>query len=118
MIDSLNKYIDKTKIMLQLLAKPLNNEQRENAINRITQLIDDREALTKDIKPPFSSEEQELGKQAIELDQQLNHELTKVFQHIKKDMRNAKKQSRSNHSYLNPYKNVASFDGRFLDSKK
>ncbi len=117
-MESLNKYIKKTKIMLQLLAQPLNNDQREKAINKINQLIADREALTKDIKAPFSSEERELGKQAIELDQQLNQELQKVFQDIKKDMRNAKKQSRSNHSYLNPYKNVASYDGRFLDSKK
>ncbi|WP_163579020.1 hypothetical protein [Gracilibacillus saliphilus] len=117
-MEALKTYVEKTKIMLQLLAQPLNNEQRERAINKISQLIEERAALTKEIVPPFSSEQQELGKQAIELDQQLNQALKNVFQHIKKDMRNAKKQPRSNHSYLNPYKNVASFDGRFLDSKK
>ncbi|MGN8648389.1 hypothetical protein ACTNEO_20315 [Gracilibacillus sp. HCP3S3_G5_1] len=117
-MEALKQYIDKTQIMLQLLTQPLNNEQRESAITKINQLIEERGTLTEEIKPPFTQQEQQLGKHAMELDQQLNQELKRVFQLIKKDMRNAKKQPRSNHSYLNPYQSVASYDGRFLDSKK
>ncbi|MDX8044637.1 hypothetical protein SH601_01440 [Gracilibacillus sp. S3-1-1] len=117
-MEALKQYIEKTQIMLQLLAQPLTNEQRERAITKIDQLMEERGELTKDIKPPFSKEEEQLGKKAIELDNQFQQQLANLFRHIKKDMRNAKKQSRSNHSYLNPYKNVASYDGRFLDSKK
>ncbi|SFM23172.1 flagellar protein FliT [Gracilibacillus orientalis] len=117
-MEALKQYFQKTKMMLQLLEQPFKNDERERAIEKINQLLEEREPLTKEIKPPFSSEEQVLGNKVLELDQQLDQQLKKVFQHIKKDMRNAKKQPRSNHSYLNPYKNVASYDGRFLDSKK
>ncbi|WP_058306732.1 hypothetical protein [Gracilibacillus massiliensis] len=117
-MESINQYIEKTEKMLKLLEKPLKNEQREKAIETINQLIEEREMITKQIKGPFNDTQQELGKKAILLDQQLSESLEKVYQHLRKDMRNAKKQPRSNNSYLNPYKNVASYDGRFLDSKK
>ncbi|SHM96020.1 hypothetical protein [Gracilibacillus kekensis] len=117
-MDAIGKYIEKTEKMIKLLEKPLKNEQREKAIETINQLIEEREIITKQIKGPFSTSEQELGKEALVLDQQLSNSMEQVYQHLKKDIRNAKKQPRSNNSYLNPYKNVASFDGRFLDSKK
>ncbi|SHM96482.1 hypothetical protein [Gracilibacillus kekensis] len=117
-MDALKDYIQKTEVMLQILSQPLNNDKRERAISEVTEIIEEREALTKKIKPPFSREDRELGKTAISLDQKLDQELKTVFQHLKKDMRNAKKQSRSNNSYLNPYKSIAHYDGKFLDSKK
>ncbi|GAE95178.1 hypothetical protein JCM21714_4392 [Gracilibacillus boraciitolerans JCM 21714] len=112
------EYIQLTENMLELFEKALTNEQREKVIDQINKTIEERETLIKEIKPPFSDEEKEFGKRAISMDQQLNRKLQTVYQLLKKDMRNAKKQPRSNNSYLNPYKSVASYDGRFLDSKK
>ncbi|GAB2544929.1 hypothetical protein [Gracilibacillus alcaliphilus] len=110
-------YIDTTKQILDLIDKA-KREERDRLIERIEQLITKREESKNNIRPPFSESEIALGKQAVELDQQLEKALALVMKHIKHDMHNTKKQSKSNDSYLNPYKHVASFDGRFMDSKK
>lgn len=115
---SIQAYIDITKRMLVLLKDSKSDESREERINQVTDLLADRDQYQEQIHPPFSETDQQLGKHAIALDQQLQQNLTQMMQQIKQDMRNTKKQTRSNHHYLNPYKNVANFDGRFLDSKQ
>ncbi len=50
---------------------------RDVQIEKIQNLLDQREELLKSIQPPFSQQEQELGKQLVELNQQVEHLLQK-----------------------------------------
>lgn len=117
-MNALKAYIKITDVLLERLQRTQLHKERERLIEEITALIEERETLTLDITPPFSEEEERLGQHAIALDKQLKEELQLLFQAIKKDMRIAKQQQRSNKSYLNPYQHVANYDGKFLDSKK
>lgn len=117
-MEAVQAYIKKTEVMLERLKGTHPHKERELLIGEITKLMEEREVLTMEISPPFSEEERKWGKHAISLDKELNGQLQRLFQAIKKDMRNAKQQQRSNKSYLNPYQHLASYDGKFLDSKK
>ncbi|WP_277678759.1 hypothetical protein [Gracilibacillus dipsosauri] len=117
-MEAIQKYYQLTKEMLSLLNVPSGSQKRKELIDHITEMIDNRQQWMEQIKAPYTQEEEELGKQTVILDRQLNDKLQQLFQSIKKDMRNNKKQQRSNTKYLNPYQSISTLDGRFMDSKK
>ncbi|WP_163539832.1 hypothetical protein [Gracilibacillus sp. YIM 98692] len=115
---NVEEYIDLTKKMIQLVEEPIKGDERDTIIEQVMDLMEERQAVMKQVQPPYSEAEKELGAQAIMLDKHLQHKLSIIFQKIKKDMRETKKQHKSNQQYLNPYKNLANYDAMFLDSKK
>ncbi|SER81345.1 flagellar protein FliT [Gracilibacillus ureilyticus] len=117
-MNPLKEYINLTQEMIQLLDQPIKSESREEAIKEIDSLLDKRETLVQAISPPYNAEDTKLGKQCLALDQELEPKLQLVLTKIKTSMRNNKKQTRSTKQYLNPYKQLSTYDGMFLDSKK
>lgn len=120
--EALTTYIKKTEEMLTRIsdaeAQSKDNQSRDQVIESITEKITEREALLDQIKGPYTDEEMQLGKKAVELDQQLQSKLSTIQTAIKTDMRTAKKQQRTHSQYANPYNQVASADGMYLDSRK
>ena len=92
-------------------------QDRDSKIEKIEGMLQKREALMVEIKPPFSSEENELGKKIIELNKKLEGlmETEKVL--IQKDIKDLNIKKQSNKKYTNPYQSLST-DGMFYDRKK
>lgn len=93
-------------------------KERETAITKVTELLDQREALLQEMKEPFTAEELAIGKELLPMEEKIQQRMQLLFNDLKMDMRAVKKQKSTNQKYRNPYKDLANFDGTFLDKKK
>jgi flagellar protein FliT len=109
---------DITKELFGILTAPNSGEQdRDKKIERIEHLIDKREGLLKDIQPPFSEEERNLGQQIIKMNKAIDHKLSILREEIKRDMNGINKKKTNVRKYSNPYQNLQQ-DGVYYDKKK
>ncbi|MFF2853136.1 flagellar protein FliT [Peribacillus sp. NPDC058002] len=90
--------------------------ERDDKIERVTKLIDRREGLLSQINPPFTGEEQQLGRAVLLLNQQVDHLLKLQKQEIQRDIQEINKKKRSSNKYTNPYESL-SVDGVFYDKR-
>lgn len=90
--------------------------ERDDKIERVTKLIDRREGLLSQINPPFTGEEQQLGREVLLLNQQVDHLLKLQKQEIQRDIQEINKKKRSSNKYTNPYESL-SVDGMFYDKR-
>ena len=90
--------------------------ERDVKIERVTKLIDQRDGLLSQIKPPFTGEEQQLGRAVLLLNQQVDHLLKLQKQEIQRDIQEINKKKRSSNKYTNPYESL-SVDGVFYDKR-
>ncbi|MGG3494936.1 flagellar protein FliT [Peribacillus simplex] len=90
--------------------------EREDKIERFTQLIDQRDALLSQIKPPFTGEEQQLGRATMLLNEQVDRMLYLQKLEIKRDIQEINKKKKSSNKYTNPYESL-SIDGMFYDKR-
>lgn len=106
-------------ITLQLIDL-LENQQlnRDEKIKHTENLLASREGLMKEIKPPFSQEEQQLGSQLFELNQKLQKLLEQEKASIQQDMLLIKRQKETNKKYTNPYESLITVEGGFYDKRK
>jgi flagellar protein FliT len=95
----------------------IQQEQRDEVIEKIEQLLSERDVMFPLLKGPFSEEDKLIGKEIIELNSVIDEKLPLLKAEILKDINKVKKSKSSNEKYTNPYKNV-SFDGMFFDKKK
>lgn len=107
-----------TKEFLAFVNQQVNEKNRERFLDELTQFLDERERLMKDIKPPYTTTEQEIGKRLIELDQEIQYRLDIIFTELKMKMRSAKRQKVSFKQYNLPYRDVATSSGSYWDKKK
>jgi flagellar protein FliT len=95
----------------------MSQGEREETINEIERLLDEREAWMKELVPPYIPEEIKIGQELI----QLNSKLIKLLQtekiEIQKDIKDLQTKKQSNTKYVNPYRNISS-DGMFYDKRK
>lgn len=115
-MNELQQFYDATVKLIELL----ENEQltRDEKIEQTAKLLALREGLMKKIKPPFSSEEEKLGRQLIPLNQKFQKLLEDEKAVIQGDMLLLKKQKDSNKKYTNPYESLVTVEGGFYDKRK
>ncbi|KAA0548796.1 hypothetical protein FZW96_06970 [Bacillus sp. BGMRC 2118] len=106
-----------SKLHQLLQQEETDSEKRDDVIEQIEQLLEDRQSLLDEMKGPYSDEEMQLGKQMIEYNTYIDRQLAKLRLMVQADMNKLKKQKSTNEKYVNPYKNV-NFDGMFFDKKK
>ena len=114
----LNVLYDITIELKKVLDQSVNPKNREAIINAVDTLIEQRGGIMKDVAPPFTEKEKLIGQNIIALNEQIKGEMKHVFEGLKRDMRQVNKQKESNRSYINPYRNMESTDGMYLDSKQ
>ena len=114
-MEVIQAFYQATNQLIELLQQ--DKLDRDVRIEKIQNLLDQREALLKSIQPPFSQAEQELGKQLVELNQQVEQLLQKQKQEIQQDIKQLHIQKESNQKYTNPYESL-SIDGVFYDKRK
>jgi flagellar protein FliT len=92
-------------------------DNRDDVIETIDKLLEQRQSLLEGIKPPFSADEQLLGKEMIEWNQEIDRELILLRSEIKRDLNGLSKKKSSAQRYTNPYQSLQ-YDGMFYDKKK
>jgi len=117
-MNRLEKLYKITKQLKIVVSQQITAENREQVIQTINQLVEQRGMYMKEIVPPYTEAEKAMGEELIIINKQIQDQLDKLFEGLKKEMRQIKKQKKSNQSYINPYKKVQTMDGMFLDQKK
>jgi flagellar protein FliT len=107
-----------TKELWGILTAPSSGEKkRDEEIDRIENLIEKREGLLKDIQPPFSELEEELGQQIVKMNKVIDQKLSVLREEIKRDMNGINKKKINVKKYSNPYEGLQQ-DGVYYDKKK
>lgn len=94
-----------------------NDENRDATIEEVEALLEKRQSVLDTIKPPFTQEEQAIGKQMITWNGQIDRQLAQLRLAIKRDMNGLTKKKTSAQKYSNPYESLQ-YDGMFYDKKK
>lgn len=117
-MNRLEEIYNLTKRMEETLDQSITSQNRESIIKEITVLIEKRGTSMDKLSSPFSVDEKLLGKKVVKLNETIEKEMESLFETLKKDMRQVNKQKESNRTYINPYGNIKSTDGMYLDSKQ
>lgn len=115
-VNAVREFYDATIELVNLLEN--DSIKRDDKINKMEQLLTQRERLLQDIKPPFSPQEKQLGRILVGLNAKLERLLEKEKTAIQHDIKLVKKQKESNKKYVNPYESLASLEGGFVDKRK
>ncbi|MUV39064.1 Flagellar protein FliT [Lentibacillus sp. JNUCC-1] len=114
----LEDLLDVTERLAGLFGSSDTKQSREQLIDEMNQLVEERGRIMSHIQPPFTEEEKQIGKQVVELNQSIKVEMDQLFAELKTEMKQIKQLKKNNQSYTNPYQNVQTMDGMFMDSKK
>jgi flagellar protein FliT len=101
---------------VELIAILESADERDGKISRVEALLDERESLMKEMVPPFSPAEIEVGKKLVQLNSRLMQLLQSEKILIQKDIKNLQAKKESNNKYVNPYENLST-DGVFYDKR-
>ena len=114
-MSAVQEFYEATIELIQILQKP--QSERDEKILKVEELLEKREVLMKEIIPPYTPEEAELGKQVVQVNARLEELLGAEKVSIQKDIKNLQAKKESNTKYVNPYQNLST-DGMFYDKKK
>jgi len=101
-----------------LLFNKENEVNRTYLIEKVNELLDQREASIKELSPPYSAEELQIGQEMIQLDKVIHERLDELLGEIQKDIKKFKERKSQSESYINPYGKIKTTDGMYLDSKQ
>lgn len=96
--------------------KPLRT-QREEWIQNLLVLLDQREQVLKSLNPPFTAEEETLGKQIMEWNQAIQQALKEIQLEIKRSIQGIHNKKQNIQKYIHPYGSLP-IDGVFYDKRK
>ncbi|WP_281975966.1 flagellar protein FliT [Halobacillus litoralis] len=101
----------------EVVHQQVTEKNRTAVIDEVEVLLDKRASMLENLPEP-SQEEKPLVKEVLQRDLKINQKLEFLFDGLKDDMRNMKKQKSSKQRYINPYQSVSGYDGMYLDHKK
>ncbi len=96
-----------------------DGDDREEFIEKIDVLLDERGAIIEELKQSGKSlDGHQLNKHLQKLDSDIQERLQKVMTVIKTDMKTLQQSKKTEQQYLNPYSSVRVMDGMYYDGKK
>jgi flagellar protein FliT len=107
-----------TKELRDLVCTPVSAEKREETIEAIERLLAQRDELLRKLRPPYSEEEQRLGRQIVAWNQEIEEHLRELKRQIRRDLAMVREKRRANAHYTNPYEQSLAMDGMFYDKKR
>jgi flagellar protein FliT len=107
-----------TKELRDLVCAPVPAEKREEAIKTIERLLAQRDELLRELRPPYSKEEQRLGRQIVLWNQEIDAQLRELKRQIQRDLTMIRQKKIANNHYINPYEQPLVMDGMFYDKKR
>lgn len=112
-----NEFFDETKQLLALLKKQEDTQDRDQQIEQINTILDRRQSMLLQMKPPYTKEEETIGQKCIVMEKEIQFLLKSEKEKIQKDMKSLKNRKDSREKYVNPYKSI-NHDGMFYDKRK
>lgn len=106
-----------TTQLAELTSKVPSQEKRDDVIEQIFSLLDEREELLPSVQPPKDENERKLVNEIVQLNDQINHALNSILFDIKKDINGLKDQKKAHNQYINPYKSLNNLSA-FFDKKE
>ncbi|GAB4072941.1 hypothetical protein GCM10028778_06040 [Barrientosiimonas marina] len=106
-----------TQQMEKLLDGDIYAENRDDVMANVQDLLEKRDKLLHQIEPPFADDESDMGQQVIEINHRVERKMNEQFAELKQVMKQVKQQKKSNRSYINPYAQVKTADGMYMDSR-
>lgn len=117
-MNKVQKVYDITESIYQLLFNQEQQLEREQLIEQVNELIDQRQTEVEHLAPPYTEEEMKLGQKTIQFDKVINEKLTVLFKDIQDDIKEVQQRKSQTKSYINPYGKLKTTDGMYLDSKQ
>ncbi|GAB3056958.1 flagellar protein FliT [Virgibacillus ainsalahensis] len=117
-MNRLQPLYDVTLQLKEVIDQEITSQNRDTIVEQVNQLVEQRGYHMKELTPPYTQEEKYLGEKLIELNVPIQQSMNQLFAQLKEEMKQVKKQRKSNRKYINPYANVRTMDGMFMDSKK
>lgn len=106
-----------TTQLADLTSNVPSQENRDDVIEQIFSLLDERDALIPTVQSELSNEEKEIMKQIVDLNEQINQSMNSILSDIKKDIIGLKGQKKAHTQYINPYKSLNNVSA-FFDKKE
>jgi len=103
-----------TKRLLDLLEAA--NEDRDSQIEEVEELLDRRGEVLPGIQPPFTEEEQTLGREINLMNVEIEGHLQQLSRAVKEDLREVSIKKQTMDKYSNPYESLQT-DGVFYDKR-
>lgn len=116
-MEVLEKVYELTKELTTLLEQPVTSKNRDDVMQQLNELIEERGKWMEQLSPPYSDEEMKLGNEIAKLNPKIQMKMQNLFTDLKTEMKQMQQQKKSQQFYTNPYKNVSTLDGTFLDRK-
>ena len=107
-----------TKELLEATALPWPSEEREERLAAVDRLLRRREEWLRELRPPYSEEEQRLGREIVAWNREIEARLRQVRDEIRSDLRITEAKRQANARYVHPYEQPLSFDGMFYDKRR
>lgn len=112
----LREVYDQTVKLDHLIAE-YDHTNRDLFIEKLQEMLDEREALLKELTDHFSDSDRELGHQIEGINQRIDQGLQAIKQEIANDMNAFRHRKRTVNRYRNPYSGPTK-DGMFLDKRE
>lgn len=106
-----------TTQLAELTSKVPSQEKRDEVIELIFSLLDERDELLPKVQPPKDENERDMMKKIVDLNVQINQSLNIILSDIKKDLSGLKEQKKVHNQYMNPYKSLNNLSA-FFDKKE
>ncbi|KZE64247.1 hypothetical protein AWM68_14205 [Fictibacillus phosphorivorans] len=106
-----------TKNLYDHVSTGLPKEDREPYIERLNELIDQRQAAIQSLPGIYSEDEQRMGNMIVKMNETIDPLLARQFEEIKHDLSLMKRKKVKNVQYANPYQTLSG-DGMYFDKKK
>lgn len=114
-MNHLENYLQLTEELLALFDQKI---ERVELISHVKELLAKRERHLAHIQPPFTDDDQMVGKKIVDLDQTLKPLLQQVKIEIQQDMKTVVKKRTNMKQYISPYTSLQLHDGRFYDRRR
>ncbi|MFY4775071.1 hypothetical protein [Metabacillus sp. RGM 3146] len=115
-MSAVQQLFDKTKELVELVHQPAGKSEREDLIQKLDDLLVQRETFILQLSAPFTELEEKQLEQVAEWNIELVEKMTVVKEEIQKDLIDVKKAKTHTVKYVNPYQSV-SVDGMFYDKR-
>jgi flagellar protein FliT len=105
-----------TKNLFDHVSSGLPKEDRERYIERLNELLDQRQTIIDKLTATYSEEEQPIGQMIVKMNETIEPLLVRQLEEIKHNLSLMKKKKEKNTQYANPYQTLSA-DGMYFDKK-
>lgn len=117
-MNRLDSLYNTTNEIIKTLNKTYTDvDDRTKIISEVNELLEQRDVILEGIKPPYTEEEESVGKEVVMMDLKIKEKMEDLYKSVQTDLRKLKQKKDSNKRYMNPYQGMKTVDGMYMDDK-